>query len=155
MQTLWRLWQVLLDTTWIFWIGGLTFYIAIVVPVGGQVLGASEQGLVTEVVTWYANLAGFIAIGLAIVDYRSRRDNAGFALAFSAFLLQWVLMYWRYVLVMESHGNAKWPWQEWSFYSLHRVYLWTTTLLWLLAVGLTFRLSYQRSRLISQNAQHI
>src|SRR5437868_7896969 len=47
----------------IFWQGGFTFYSAVVVPVGQEVLGSHvAQGLVTRHVTNYLNLAGAFAL---------------------------------------------------------------------------------------------
>jgi uncharacterized membrane protein len=44
------------------WWGGLTFYSAIVVPIGTNVLQSSEQqGLVTQQVTKYLNALGLVA----------------------------------------------------------------------------------------------
>src|SRR5882757_5404654 len=49
-----------------FWQGGFTFYAAVVVPVGQDVLGSHlEQGFITREVTWYLNIAG--AAGLALL----------------------------------------------------------------------------------------
>jgi hypothetical protein len=46
-----------------FWQGGFTFYAAVVVHVGSDVLGSHlEQGLVTRSVTNYLNMAGIAAL---------------------------------------------------------------------------------------------
>ena len=46
-----------------FWQGGFTFYAAVVVPVGQQVLHSHlRQGFVTQQVTNYLNLTGAIAL---------------------------------------------------------------------------------------------
>jgi hypothetical protein len=46
-----------------FWQGGFTFYSAVVVPVGKDVLGSHrDQGFITQRVTNYLNLAGAIAL---------------------------------------------------------------------------------------------
>jgi hypothetical protein len=60
-----------------FWQGGFTFYSAVVVHVGQKVLGSHlEQGLVTQSVTNYLNLAGIAAVVLWIWDIASTRDPA-------------------------------------------------------------------------------
>lgn len=61
MTTLLR--RFLVFSTLLFWQGGLTFYSAVVVPVGQEVLGSHrEQGFVTRRVTNYLNFAGAIAL---------------------------------------------------------------------------------------------
>src|SRR5258708_34600224 len=46
-----------------FWQGGFTFYAAVVVPIGQNVLGSHlEQGFITREVTWYLNIAGAVAL---------------------------------------------------------------------------------------------
>src|SRR2546428_9021513 len=46
-----------------FWQGGFTFYAAVVVPVGQQVLGSDlEQGFITRQVTQWLNVAGAVAL---------------------------------------------------------------------------------------------
>ena len=56
---------------WMMWLGGLTFYIAFVVPIGGEVIGAAQQGEITGRVTaiyqcaWYSCFLGDRMRGLA------------------------------------------------------------------------------------------
>src|SRR5262249_56597146 len=46
-----------------FWQGGFTFYAAVVVPIGQQVLNSHlRQGFITQQVTNYLNLSGAIAL---------------------------------------------------------------------------------------------
>lgn len=52
-----------------YWQGGFTFYSAIVVRVGEEVLGsAREQGFVTRRITNYLNAAGVVALVLCACD---------------------------------------------------------------------------------------
>jgi len=57
----------------IFWLGGLTFYGAVVVPVGRQAIG-SAQSLVTRDVTFYLNLAALVAAPILAWDAVAGRD---------------------------------------------------------------------------------
>ena len=51
--------RLLVLAAFAFWQGGFTFYAAVVVPVGTEVLGSSmEQGSITRRVTVYLNMAG-------------------------------------------------------------------------------------------------
>src|SRR5947209_19521490 len=46
-----------------FWLGGFTFYAAVVVPIGTEVLGsAADQGWITRRVTPWLNVAGAVAL---------------------------------------------------------------------------------------------
>ncbi len=59
-----------------FWQGGFTFYGAVVVPIGSEVLGSHQaQGFVTRSVTNYLNIAGIVAICFWIWDLASVRDT--------------------------------------------------------------------------------
>lgn len=58
-----------------FWQGGFTFYSAVVIHVGHEVLGSQrQQGMVTRSVTNYLNLGGVVALGLWGWDIASTRD---------------------------------------------------------------------------------
>jgi hypothetical protein len=55
-----------------FWQGGFTFYAAVVVPIGTDILGgALEQGFITRRVTNYLNLAGAVALPILAWDMLS------------------------------------------------------------------------------------
>lgn len=61
--------RFLLLAAFAFWQGGFTFYSAVVVPVGDDVLGSSrQQGFITRRVTNYLNVAGCVAFPLAAWD---------------------------------------------------------------------------------------
>lgn len=49
---------------WSIWIGGFMFYFGVVVPVGGAIVGGSEQGFVTQQVTFKLNLIGLVALSV-------------------------------------------------------------------------------------------
>lgn len=57
----------------IFWLGGLGFYGAVVVPVGRQAIG-SAQSLVTRDVTFYLNIAALCALPVMAWDTLVARD---------------------------------------------------------------------------------
>ncbi len=58
-----------------FWQGGFTFYSAVVIHVGHEVLGSQRrQGMVTRSVTNYLNLGGVVALALWGWDVASTRD---------------------------------------------------------------------------------
>src|SRR5947209_9415057 len=67
--------RLLVLTALCFWTGGFTFYAAVVVPVGAEVLGSHrDQGYITQKVTNYLNLAGAAALPLLAWDIVAARD---------------------------------------------------------------------------------
>jgi hypothetical protein len=59
-----------------FWQGGFTFYAAIVVPIGTEVLGsAAEQALITRRVTWQINMTGAVALAIFAWDTFATRHG--------------------------------------------------------------------------------
>jgi hypothetical protein len=67
--------RILVLAVLLFWQGGFTFYSAVVIHVGRDVLGSHrEQGFVTRRVTNYLNLAGLIALPILAWDVATSRD---------------------------------------------------------------------------------
>jgi hypothetical protein len=56
-------------TAFVFWLGGFTFYISIVVPLGTEQLGAIGQGFITREVTKSINISATIALALALAEF--------------------------------------------------------------------------------------
>lgn len=132
-----------------FWQGGFTFYAAVVVPVGTYVLGsAEEQGWITRLVTPWLNLAGVVALLLCAWELWAQPgattvDRWG----------RWCL----WTLAAALLGGLFWlhPWMDQlldveqfrlldraAFYTLHRRYLYLSTVQWaacLILLGWTVR----------------
>jgi hypothetical protein len=69
--------RVLVLAGLLFWQGGFTFYSAVVVPVGRDVLGShTRQGFVTRRVTDYLNLAGALALPVLAWDAAACRGRS-------------------------------------------------------------------------------
>lgn len=130
VRSLWTVFVLLLFAVW--W-GGLTFYAAIVVPIGTELIGASEQGFVTQQVTqWHNAVLTAMSVCLVIEAWRQRRWQlwtvvCGLAVIDAALLHQH----------QELSGLISFQDQSISdgFYSQHAIYLWLTTIEW--AIGLT------------------
>ena len=60
------------------WWGGLTFYAAVVVPTGVEVLGgAAEQGFITQRVSNIINLLGALTLAVLVGTLRQVARRAG------------------------------------------------------------------------------
>jgi hypothetical protein len=119
-----------------FWQGGFTFYAAVVVPVGQEVLGSHlEQGFITRVVTRYLNIAGAAALGLLALELLSCPLQHARLRWFI-----WAAMVLALVTLIALHPmldsridvDARILVERAVFRLLHRVYLWVSTLEWVL-----------------------
>jgi hypothetical protein len=120
------------------WLGGFTFYGAVVVPVLHDSLGSLDAGIVTQRVTDYLNAIGVATIALwslaAWVERSegsvgSRRMRIGLLGVTSSLLLALILLH----RVMDGQldtGSLR------GFYPLHRAYLIASTAQWFVNVGL-------------------
>jgi len=125
------------DFAWVFWFGGLTFYMAVVVPIGGDIIGSDVQGEITSVVTGHLNWASITAASLMLVRGWTQESKLVLWSAMSILLTTILLIWLRDQLLDRMDGaplvtaaNDQWL-SDWSFYSIHRIYLWTTTIQWL------------------------
>lgn len=116
------------------WWGGLTFYSAVVVPVGTEVLESTElQGLVTQQVTRYLNMLGLLAVGAIIWILLRLEGTRSFARAKELIALGAILLalqgglYWLHgelgrQLIEDADREA--------FYNNHRIYLLLIAVQW-------------------------
>jgi len=120
------------------WVGGFTFYSAVVIPVLHESLGSLDTGYVTQRVTDYINAAGVVAVVLwwlsAWVDRSAgpalvKWARLGFLAATTITLLGLIGLH----RVMDSRlesGSLR------GFYPLHRIYLVGSTVQWFANLGL-------------------
>ena len=113
-----------------FWIGGFTFYAAVVVPIGTAVLGTVEQGFVTRQVTQYLNATGTVTLLYLLVGLRKRGRVA---------IVTWLIIAAAQALMFGLHG-----WLDSmldpeamielvprsDFYGAHQFYLFAATAQW-------------------------
>lgn len=125
------------------WQGGFLFYTAAVVPIGTDVLGsAREQGFITRLVTNRINECGAIALAvwLPILVWETRRTRwrRRIGLFFWGILVacQAVMfgLHPRLDGLLDPSQHAVLDPER--FYSLHRVYLWTISFQWAMALAL-------------------
>jgi hypothetical protein len=133
--------RLLVVSALMFWQGGFTFYAAVVVPVGQEVLGTHfKQGLITRHVTVYLNLAGAAALLPLAWDTAASADRSVLRrrlrwLALGGIASGQALVFWLHPqldelidLQMGSIPERK------AFRVGHRWYLWISTVQWGLGV---------------------
>lgn len=120
------------------WVGGFTFYSAVVIPVLHESLGSLDTGYVTQRVTDYINAAGGVALVLwwlsAWVDCSAgsavaRRTRLILLATTSVLLVGLIALHWIMDGRLESGGLR-------DFYPLHRIYLVASTAQWFVNLGL-------------------
>ena len=128
-----------------FWQGGFTFYVAVVVPAGHAVLRPSfHQAFVTRLVTFYLNVAGAVALVLLAWEAASTRDP-------SAVRRRWRWAAWLGMVValgvlvwlhprLDAHMDAEnlRILDHDGLNPIHRAYLWVSTAQWGCAVIYAF-----------------
>ena len=127
----------------LLWQGGFLFYAAVVVPVGTRLHGPAGQGAVTARVTDALNAVGAVALAALALDLRLARDPhlrrtryrwAAWGVALVCLGLQ-VYLHVRLDALMGDDRRAV---ADASFYAVHRVYLWASTVQWLACLPLTW-----------------
>ncbi len=131
-----------------FWQGGFTFYAAVVVPIGQEVVGQLTQPFITRQVARGINAAGAVALLILALDLVAAASEARWAhrlrwllwLGMVAALLTLVWLHPHIDRYMDLEyqeiidRRALRPW--------HRAYLWVSTVQWgfgLVYVWLTLR----------------
>ena len=140
MMTLLR--RLLVLAALMFWQGGFTFYAAVVVPVGQEVLGSHfKQGRITRRVTVYLNYTGAVALLLLAWDAaasagRSRLLRRLRWLTLLGMAVGLALLFWLHpqldALIDVDAGYIP---ERRVFRSGHRWYLWISTIQWGLGIA--------------------
>lgn len=123
-HVVWRIGLMLCGTIW--W-GGLSFYAMVVVPIGSDVIGSTQQGFITQRVTQWHNAISCLFMVLLLVEAYRRRS---LALSLCGLLLlasNVGLIVWHRRLTSLMFQSPSIP--E-TFYDQHAVYLWITTIEW-------------------------
>jgi hypothetical protein len=120
------------------WLGGFTFYSAVVIPVLHDAIGSVDTGYVTQRVTDYINAAGVVTLGLwwlaawfelSSGPSSSRRLGLVFLGLATALLVALIGLH----RVLDQHlardGLS-------GFYPLHRAYLIVSTIEWVVDLAL-------------------
>jgi hypothetical protein len=125
-----------------FWQGGFTFYAAVVVPIGQWVLGSHlEQGLITREVTWYLNVSGAFAIGILAIELQSSGVSRQLQLKWRWAIWGGMALVLFALVIMHPAMDALIDANEHTitdrvqFRIRHRIYLWVSTLEWILGIA--------------------
>ena len=115
-----------------FWMGGFTFYALVVIPIGNHLLGSIEQGLVTQQVTRWMNLAGVAALLILFPGARRNRWLGGSWLVMAAAL---AVLFWLHPrLDALIDGSQRIVADDSRFYRWHQAYLAVVTVQWSAAI---------------------
>jgi hypothetical protein len=125
-----------------FWQGGFTFYAAVVVPVGQQVLRSHlRQGFITQRVTNYLNLTGAIALVPLAWEAAAPGDPSTRRRWLRGLL--WLLMALALAALALLHSDLDRflvargliNLDPEAFRPRHRLYLWVSTVQWVLGLA--------------------
>jgi|GEM_PF-2467601 len=108
-------------------IGCLTFYAAIVVPAGTSVIGSTDQGFVTRLVTWRFNaIASPCWVALLLIHWKKGKLSLRYLLL-TMIVIQAGLWYTYIYLDASMDLSRQEIVDSESFYTRHQWYLWLTT----------------------------
>ena len=127
-ENLWRYLQILLLGGWL---GGLTFYALVVVRVGNALLGGTQQGFVTQQVTFWLNLLGLlVACALLIEVWRIRlRATTITWCVFTSAQLGLCMLHVQMDRMLDGPTQSIHDGD--TFYRWHQSYLWVTAGQWM------------------------
>lgn len=136
--------RVLLVALWTLWLGGFSFYSAVVVKIGADVLGSElEQGLITQQVTHSLNALGLAAVvGAAVLaplsGFHVTRRQAIWGWGLLAVFLadDLFLIYWHDQVARAIDLETRSVEDYDQFYLSHRIYLWVSIGQWLVGWAL-------------------
>ncbi|MEM7453720.1 MAG: DUF4149 domain-containing protein [Planctomycetota bacterium] len=126
--------------TFAVWFGGLTFYMAWVVPIGTDELGSAfAQGMITRRVTSHINVLAAVALLVMLGDALVNREPVRWRKRTKLISILLMMLMGGGLFWMHPQIDALIDLNERSitdydlFYFRHRVYLWITTIQWIAA----------------------
>jgi hypothetical protein len=134
-----------------FWLGGFTFYAAVVVPTGTEVLRSTfKQGMITREVTRRLNVSAVCALVVLAWDALAGRDSSRVRKGVRLWLLVFLALTQALLFVLHDRLDRMLTPEAFveegfhaAFRPLHRLYLWTHTVQW--GAGIVFILLMLRA----------
>jgi hypothetical protein len=126
-----------------FWQGGFLFYASVVVPIAQAKLGHRGQGFITNEVTNFLNLSGAVALALFAWDLAALPDQPRprrylLWTCWSGMLVTLILLARLHLVLADMMIPAGRQLTNASlFHTMHRWYLWISTVQWVFALGYT------------------
>lgn len=138
---------VLIGILFSIWFGGFTFYAAVVVPIGTDLIGTSEQGLVTQSVSnWLNGIGGLTLLGLGFLCFKVF-PHRGMKRMWWILFISWLGLLGVHLILDRYISSGTYEVSDpREFYLWHRVYLWIHTIQWVAAIAFLFYLASHTSR---------
>jgi len=124
--------------SWSIWIGGFTFYFSVVIPTGGAIVGGSEQGFITQQVTYWLNLIGTASLLILLWNAIALRSRLLIATLSIMAFCQAALFAMHYGLDAVIDAQSRNVIEPARFRTLHEFYEIAATVLWLAAMAHLF-----------------
>jgi hypothetical protein len=125
----------------LFWQGGLTFYGAVVIPIGARILGSHRsQAVITREVVQVATVAGLLALVAFFWDVLATRDSTAWRRHGRQCLAMGVAFTWVALSCLQLILDRRFDPDSLdvedlaSFRQLHRLYLWVNAVQWVLCL---------------------
>jgi hypothetical protein len=131
-----RCYQFLLAIIVGLWLGGLTFYAGIVVPIGTEIIGGTEQGFITQRVSNWLNAIGVLAVLMLGASLLQRKPSWSIGVTWACIaVLQLALLILHSMLDAQLIFESRSVQDGDEFYGWHRIYLIITGAQWLCGVA--------------------
>ena len=129
-------WFVVIGILYSIWFGGFTFYAAIVVPTGTELIGTSKQGIVTQAVSnWLNGIGGITLVGLGWLSF-GMFPNSWLQRLWGLLLLTWLGLLGIHPVLDSLIETDNYDIMDpLRFYFWHRLYLWIHTLQWVVSIA--------------------
>jgi hypothetical protein len=122
------------------WLGSFTFYAAVVVPIGSEVLGKMNQGLVTQRVAVWINVFSLVLSVVLLADLERRGGVVRLMAACSFAMATVSLVVLHRVLSGYLSGQDLTLGTPSEFYRCHQAYLIVSTVQWVIALVMAYHL---------------
>lgn len=113
-----------------FWLGGFAFYFGVVVPIGGAIVGGSEQGFVTQQVTHWLNLIGVVSMLFLAWNWATAKTRLQLATLVIVAICQIGLFVMHYYLDAMLDTKSRSVIEPTKFSTLHESYEAIATIQW-------------------------